>query len=201
MSVIRLSRADQPELIALLRAAFYDYPVMRFVLKSAGEEYDRQLDALIEFFCAIRFVRDFPALGIRESGQLVAAALLNDPTPEPRPLPQAELERMKSIVGPEAEARLVQYETKSSIPEPSAPHHLLGMIGVHPEHRGKRYGGALMDAARELANSHPTSCGVYLHTEDPANVPFYQRFGYQLVGEVDVDELHSWCFFLPLKAL
>jgi GNAT superfamily N-acetyltransferase len=200
MNVAKLTRADQPELIAMLRAAFYDYPVMRFVLqKSTANEYERHLDALIEFFCAIRFVRNFPALGIRSNGQIVAAALMNEPTSGPRPLPMSELERLRSIIGEEADGRLVQYETQSSIPEPAAPHHLLGMIGVHPAHRGKRYAGVLLQAVQEIAVKDPSSTGVFLNTEDPANVPFYEHFGYQVIGEVDIGNLHSWCFFLPVR--
>lgn len=200
MNVVNLTRADQPELIAMLRAAFYDYPVMRFVLQhSTGNDYERHLDALIEFFCAIRFARSFPALGIRTNGELVAAALVNEPTPEPRPLPVLELEQLKSVIGEEADERLVQYETQSSIPEPAAPHHLLGMIGVHPAHRGKRYAGVLLKAVEEIAVNDSNSAGVFLNTEDPANVPFYEHFGYQVIGEVDIGNLHSWCLFLPVR--
>jgi hypothetical protein len=37
---------------------------------------------------------------------------------------------------------------------------------------------------------------VTLTTEDPVNVPLYQRFGYRILGHVEVGaDLESWGFF------
>lgn len=198
MNVLSLTREDQPELASMLCAAFYDYPVMRFVLQSTPE-YDRHLAALMEFYSSIRFVQNYPVAGIKTGGHLVAAALINEPTKEPRPLPQQELLRLKSVIGQDAFARLIQYETESSMPEPAAPHHLLGIIGVHPDHRGKGYAAALLHATKEMALQHPDSTGVFLNTEHAENVAFYQHFGYTLIAELDIATLHSWCFFLPVR--
>ena len=56
-----------------------------------------------------------------------------------------------------------------------------------------------MNFVKEIASKNPESNGVCLSTEIPSNVPFYERFGYRVISEADVGELHSWCMYLQLK--
>ena len=67
MKVERLNRADKEEAVCVLASAFYEYPVMRYVLKSAGEKYESDLKALMGFFCESRLTRNFPLLGISDN--------------------------------------------------------------------------------------------------------------------------------------
>jgi GNAT superfamily N-acetyltransferase len=200
MKIERLTREHKAEVVSVLSAAFHDYPVMRFVLKSTGTNYEKDLNALVGFFCEVRLTRDWPVLGIRaEDGSLVAAALVNDVLLNPLPLPEQPLQRLKETIGDDAYQRLVAYELQSSIGEPKVLHHFLGMIGVHPNFQKKGYAAALMNFVKEIASKNPESNGVCLSTEIPGNVPFYERFGYRVISEADVGELHSWCMFLQLK--
>lgn len=199
MKVQRLTREKRSEIISVLSASFHDYPVMRFVLRTSGEEYERQLEALIGFFCDIRFVRDWPVLAVLESDGFAAVALINDPVAEPAPLPREQLRQVRAKIGEDAFRRLVAYEKKSSESEPTDPHYFLGMIGVRPDHQGKGYAGVLLNSVREMSEAHPRSGGICLSTETPANVPLYERFGYRVISETDIEELHSWCMFLPTR--
>lgn len=200
MKIERLTREHKAEVVSVLSAAFHDYPVMRFVLKSTGANYENDLKALVGFFCEVRLTRNWPVLGIRaEDGSLVAAALVNDVLLNPLPLPEQPLQRLKETIGDDAYQRLVAYELQSSIGEPKVLHHFLGMIGVHPNFQKKGYAAALMNFVKEIASKNPESNGVCLSTEIPSNVPFYERFGYRVISEADVGELHSWCMFLQLK--
>ncbi len=135
MRVQRLSPEDKEEAVAVLMAAFHEYPVMRYVLHTTGNEYEVQLKALIGFFCEIRFLRNWPVLGIRENGPLFAAAVINEPVHEPLPPPSEPWRQLRSIIGDAAYERLVLYEEKSSEYEPKIPHHFLGMI----DHRSCAY--------------------------------------------------------------
>jgi GNAT superfamily N-acetyltransferase len=200
MRVEKLSRANKEEVVAVLCQAFHDYPVMRFVLKSSGNNYDKDLTALIGFFCESRLIRNFPVLGIRdENGWLIGAALANDAVRHPLPLPEEPLQQLRKSIGKEAFARLVAYEDQSSKGEPTTMHHFLGMIGILPSYQGKGYAKHLMDAVKEIALANPESTGICLSTELPENVPMYERFGYRVISEADVGELHCWCMFLLLK--
>lgn len=200
MIIERLTREHKPEVVAVLSAAFHDYPVMRFVLKSTGADYEKDLKALVGFFCEVRLTRNWPVLGIRaEDGSLAAAALVNDVLLNPLPLPEQPLQQLKETIGDEAYQRLVAYELQSSIGEPKVLHHFLGMIGVHPDYQKKGYAAALMNYVKDIASKNPESNGVCLSTEIPWNVRFYEHHGYRVISEADVGELHSWCMFLKLK--
>jgi GNAT superfamily N-acetyltransferase len=200
MKIERLSREHKSEVVSVLSAAFHEYPVMRFVLKSTGADYEKDLTALVGFFCEVRLTRDWPVLGIRaDDGSLAAAALVNDLLLNPLPLPEQPLQELKQTIGDEAYERLVAYEHQSSIGEPKVLHHFLGMIGVHPHYQKKGYAAALMNFVKEIASKNPQSIGVCLSTEIPWNVRFYEHHGYRVISEADVGELHSWCMFLQLK--
>lgn len=197
MRIQRLSRKQKPEAVSVLTAAFHDYPVMRFVLRTSGDEYEKQLEALIDFFCEVRYARNWPILGIQEDDIWAAVLLVNEPVHERRPMPRSELLRLKENIGGAAFRRLVSYEQESSRDEPTTPHHFLGMIGVRPELQGKGYARALLEKVKEMSQKDPTSMGVFLNTESADNIPLYERFGYKIIAEVDIDDLHSWCMFLP----
>ena len=197
MNIHNLTRAQKADAVETLAAAFHDYPVMRFVLKTYGAEYETELRALVGFFCEARFAKDGAVLGIRSGDSFAAIALVDEAIQKPWPAMKSELIRLKNEIGHEAFSRLELYERLSSGLEPQDPHYFLGMIGVLPEHHGKGYGRALLDRVKEMSVADPRSAGVCLSTENPNNVPLYERFGYRIIGEVDIEEMHSWCMFLP----
>jgi GNAT superfamily N-acetyltransferase len=199
MKVERLSREHKDEVIQTLMAAFHNYPVMKFVLGEQNPEYEYNLKELIGFYCELRLTRNWPLLGVRTANRLVATALVNDPVETPLPLPQELLDRLLKVIGESAFERLELYEKISAEGEPKFPHHFLGMIGAHPEHQGKGYAAALLREVNKMSVQDPKSRGVCLSTEDPGNVQIYQHFGYQVIAEADVGEMHSWCMFCPTK--
>jgi ribosomal protein S18 acetylase RimI-like enzyme len=67
---------------------------------------------------------------------------------------------------------------------PQEPHWFLPFIGVDPFQQGKGCGGALMqhalvpcDRDRKLA---------YLESSNPKNIPLYERYGFELLGTIQV---------------
>lgn len=67
---------------------------------------------------------------------------------------------------------------------PKEPHWYLAVLGIDPTHQGEGIGSALV---RHVLDD-PANVGepAYLETETPANVPFYERHGFRVVGELDV---------------
>lgn len=197
MQVERLTPDTKPEVMNVLAEAFRDYPVMRFILKTEGPHYDSQLNSVVSFYCEKRFAGGGHVLGVREGERLAGVVLVDEAIQKPWEEREAALLRLKEEIGEAAFARLELYETMSSKAEPDVPHYFLGMIGVRPEHQGKGYSRILMERVAELSTRDPRSTGVCLSTELPSNVALYERFGYAIISEVDLGELHSWCMFLP----
>lgn len=62
------------------------------------------------------------------------------------------------------------------------PHWYLPMIGVDPAQQGKGIGSALLRHA--LAQVDELCLPAYLEASNPANVPLYQRHGFEVLGEI-----------------
>jgi ribosomal protein S18 acetylase RimI-like enzyme len=62
---------------------------------------------------------------------------------------------------------------------PTEPHWYLVVLGVRPSHQGHGHGSRLVAAGLHHADRDGTAS--YLEASDPANVAFYQRFGFAVV--------------------
>jgi ribosomal protein S18 acetylase RimI-like enzyme len=60
-------------------------------------------------------------------------------------------------------------------------HHYVYMLATHPDRQGQGLGSALLAAfARDAAGAE-----CYLETDDPKNLPFYERRGYSVVHQAE----------------
>jgi len=197
MEVVNLYKENAAEVTDVLSEAFYDYPVMRYVL-GEKEGYYNRLRKLVNFFVSARALRKEPMFGIYNSdNKLIAAAVVTLPGDIPVP---EELKRRREILwnelGTNEEIRYKNYGDTAFSLLPKEPHHHLNMIGVRNFYQGKGLARQLITAVEELVSDHPTSLGVSLNTEVESNVNFYLHLGYKLVGQTNVDnKFETWGFF------
>lgn len=203
MAVSILSSAQTHDIVTVLSDAFYDYPVMRYVL---GPEppYDERLRTLVGLFVSGRVFRNDPLLGVYDdAGDLVAAATMTLPgNPNTPPALIAHREAVWGELGREARSR---YEAFASATEQSAVsghHHHLNMIGARRSHQGRGLARPLLEAAHDLSAADPRSTGISLSTELPRNLSLYEHFGYRIQGHTRVSEtLETWSLFRPVGYL
>lgn len=69
---------------------------------------------------------------------------------------------------------------------PTEPHWYLPLIGVEPTKQGRGYGSALLRHALEHIDRERRI--AYLESTNPANVPLYQRHGFEVVGTIQVGD-------------
>lgn len=196
--ILNFSKADRAEIGAVLCSAFRDYPVMRYVLAGSADRYDAHLARLIGYYVDSRLLRDWPVIGIRVQGEIVAVAMGNEPVAKPAPdeLKRAYA-RLREVLGEDAFERLDAFEKVSDRNEPKYPHYFLGMIGVKPACQGKGHAAALIEEFCSLSAADRHSQAVVLSTEDPNNLPFYEKMGFRIVADAEVGELHTWCLAMP----
>jgi GNAT superfamily N-acetyltransferase len=187
MDVLNLSKENIPEITSVLCEAFYNYPVMKYVL-GEKEDYDKRLCKMVTFFVSARALRKEPLLGIYNSdNKLVAAAAVTLPGDIPSPPDLLKLrDELWAALGSEEKARYENYGSVASALLPKEPHHHLNMIGVRNDYQGKGLARQLINRVEELVSEHPTSTGVSLNTEVEANVNFYLHLGYDLLGKATV---------------
>jgi ribosomal protein S18 acetylase RimI-like enzyme len=66
----------------------------------------------------------------------------------------------------------------------SGDHWYLLALAVHPRHQGHGWGSQLV--RHGLARAQSRNLPSYLETTNPRNIAFYQRHGFELVGEQPV---------------
>lgn len=196
ISIRRLSRHEKPVAVDILARAFFNYQVMRYVLKDAADQFSERHQALIAFFCETRLSRDWPLLGLFDNDRLLAVAGVNEPKDKPWPPSLEKIYReLGELIGPAAMERLENFEKFSANLEPPPPYYFLGIIGVDPDCQGGGYGTTLIRHVQQMSLDNPISTGVCLSTESADNVPFYENLGFEILGEADIEELHTWCLF------
>lgn len=79
MKVVNLYKQNMSEVTDVPCEAFYNYPVMKYVL-GEKKDYDTRLRKAVTFFVSARALRNEPLLGVYNSeNKLVAAATVTLP--------------------------------------------------------------------------------------------------------------------------
>jgi len=68
---------------------------------------------------------------------------------------------------------------------PHTPHWYLAFVGTRPEGRGRGLASRLIAVVTDRCDAE--GIPAYLESSDPANVPLYERHGFAVTGEVDIE--------------
>ena len=179
-------KADIPALARVLARAFYDDPVMAWVQPDAA----RRKAALPGLFSALTRHHFLAGRGteVAVSPDGIAAAALWDPPGGWQQSPREQLAMLPGVIrsfrGRLAAGRIVTDLMKENHPE--EPHWYLGIIGSDPTVRGGGFGHALMDSRLDRCDAEYAP--AYLESSNPDNIPYYQRFGFEVTGELALPE-------------
>jgi ribosomal protein S18 acetylase RimI-like enzyme len=73
--------------------------------------------------------------------------------------------------------------TKFEKARPKRPHWYLTLLGTDPSVQGQGVGGALIEPILRCCDRD--GIAAYLESSNPENVSWYQRFGFEVTGEID----------------
>ncbi len=82
--------------------------------------------------------------------------------------------------------------------DPKKPHWHLDPLGVAPEFQGKGIGSKMMHFYCEIIDKKGIE--AYHETDRPENVPFYERFGFKVVGEEIINGAKNWYLLRPARS-
>lgn len=189
------------EAAELLAAAFFDDPAFQWALP-APDDRRSGLRWLYRRLVALD-ARIGEAIAAFEDDALAGVALWLPPARSPgvADLARAGLFATPLALGPRATARLVQALVAMELDKRNRfgrdPHALLDVLGVAPARQGRGVGRALL--AERLAGAlRETPCALF--TTKPANVEFYRRSGFGVVGETvvgGIDGFVLWTMARP----
>jgi GNAT superfamily N-acetyltransferase len=168
---------DERNLIAgILTLAFATDPPTRYVWPTAAE-YLQHFPTFISAFGGPAF--DLGTASIEDGG---AAALWLPPGAESHAEALADL--VRASVSPEKRAEAAETFTQMRSYYPATPHWHLALLGVDPQRQGDGLGSRLLQ--RTLSRLDAQGALAYLENSNPRNLAFYERHGFEVVGEIQV---------------
>ena len=166
---------DRERAIAALVTAFASDPFIRWMFPDA-QQYLTYFPQVLKFFGG----RAFDNASAYRSEDFGATALWLPPgvSPDEEALGAVMEEGVEGVLQSEVFAVLEQVGRS----HPEAEHWYLPAIGVDPRLQGRGYGSALLALGLEVCDRDHVA--AYLEATNPANVPLYQRFGFEVVGAI-----------------
>ncbi|HEX7323648.1 MAG TPA: GNAT family N-acetyltransferase [Mycobacterium sp.] len=165
-----------------LGRAFHDDPVWTWLLPDDKSRVAR----MTAFFAAATRHQHLAGGGVEVScdGPVIGAAALWDPPGRWKPSRWAQLRMLPGVIrgfGLRSMAARAVEEMMNAV-HPEEPHWYLAVLGSDPMVRGKGFGQAVMRARLDRCDAE--YCPAYLESSKLANVPYYQRFGFEVIGEI-----------------
>ena len=178
------TRRDLGALSRTLGRAFYDDPVMTWMLP----DDDARRRKLHKLFASLTRYHHLARGGVEVApdGDGIGGAALWDPPGQWRTSRLSELRAIPGLFlafGSSLQKGLVVEEMMKEV-HPEEPHWYLAIIGSDPNVRGKGFGQVLMRSRLDRCDAEHAP--AYLESSNPDNVPYYQRFGFEVTGEITV---------------
>lgn len=175
-------KADVRELSRTLGRAFHTDPVMTWLFPDGASRRTN----LPRLFATLTGRHHLAGGGVEvaaEHGTIGAAALWDPPG-------RWKNTRLESLVAVPALIRMfgprltLAFEVGATMERqhPEEPHWYLAILGSDPTVRGGGFGQALMRSRLDRCDAE--HCPCYLESSNPDNVPYYQRFGFEVTGEI-----------------
>jgi ribosomal protein S18 acetylase RimI-like enzyme len=181
--------ADRERVLGSLVAAFAADPVLRHLFPD-DDTYPRYAAA---FFGRL-FDKRVATRTVWTIGPGLSVAMWDTPANgavDPDPPGGDPLDDLPA----DARARVDAYDDTVHSALPDHPFWYLGVLGTHPDHKGNRWGRALIaDGLRRAADD---GLPAVLETSNPGNVGVYRRAGFEVVGELTAGPLRVWVMERP----
>lgn len=173
-----INSEDTDKTLATLTAAFIADPLFRWVYPNA-ENYLEAFPQLIRAYCASGITNGTafsdPAFG----GACIWLSPGNDPDDE------AAGAVCEATIQPDRLADFVGIMEEMDRYHPhDEPIWYLPVIGVDAAGQGKGLGSALMKHALQICDEQETR--AYLESSNPANISLYERYGFEILGRIEV---------------
>jgi ribosomal protein S18 acetylase RimI-like enzyme len=186
--IARMQRGEEGAVIATLARAFHDDPLFNFLVPDLLSQGRANLTFMHSL---VADARGFGEIWVAKAGAKVAgAAVWLPPGAYPRGARRETLGVLRDLRSvPRLGSRLfvsirLQNEIQRAHHRVKEPHWYLSLLGADPACQRSGAGTALLAPILERADAGATP--VYLETQKEENVPWYHRFGFEVVEELRV---------------
>jgi ribosomal protein S18 acetylase RimI-like enzyme len=137
-----------------------------------------------------------PVLGVTDNGNVIGAAVVEGAASsafrESVLASLGQAPQMVAALGWNGTLRAIRLGDELFRNRPPEPHIYLNLLGVDPDYQRRHAGITMLDCLRDLAALRSDIAGVYLETATPANVAYYTRAGYEVIGEIRPLGVRIW---------
>ena len=106
---------------------------------------------------------------------------------------------LESTIEPERVGVVFEFMEQVGVSHPEIDHWHLPIIGVDPSRQGVGLGSLLL--AHTLAMVDRDGRAAYLESSNPRNVPLYERFGFEVIAEIQAgDSPTIWPMLRPSRS-
>jgi GNAT superfamily N-acetyltransferase len=188
---------DRGAVVQTIVRAFTEDPLVRWFFPDDAA-YERRASAFFGYLFDIRVVHGV----IHVAGDCAAASLWNRPG---EGMPQPEQDQLWATdvepgAGPGELDRLDAMEDAVVALRPAGPHWYLGVLATDPSRRGEGLARAVLQPVLERADAD--GIPALLETGTPENLPFYARFGFDVLADARVSGGPPlWAMWRPPQAV
>jgi GNAT superfamily N-acetyltransferase len=168
--------------VDILADAFADDPVMAWVFP---EWNDLILPAFFNVFVGAGLLAHGATFLAGEAGAVWVPPGASDVTAAPG-FEQTFVAALAGAGAADALDRLLVLGERTGAVHPREPHYYLAFLGTRRSAQGRGAGSQLL--RRTLSLVDRASQPAYLEASNPAGVPFYERFGFQVMGRIDLSD-------------
>ncbi len=194
--VVRLESGAFAEAKAILYRAYKNEPTFKYLFDHSRSGYDQRVRATIRELLNLHFSKGQDVIGLALDNNLIAIALVGSPDIRMNLTSQINWRlRMMLTAGMDCTWRYIDYHKQIHECLPKDQHHELPLMGVDSKFRNLGYGKQLMYAIEKICAENPRSVGIGLDTGNTRYLKFYQRLGYEIIGEVTLGDVTESILF------
>jgi ribosomal protein S18 acetylase RimI-like enzyme len=180
---------EVPEAVGVLARGMRDNPLH---VAAYGEDPERRLRCHARLMRGVfrAFPAQQPICAVRDGTLVGVTGVAPAGTCQPTAAQRVRLLPDVVALGPRTAARVGRWISSWAKHDPDEPHVHLGPLAVDAHLQGQGIGSLIMqEHCRRLDADRAVG---YLETDKPENVRFYERFGFQVVGEEPVLGVPNW---------
>ena len=188
--VVRLDVGALSEAKAILYRAYRNEPTFKYLFEGNRFGYDQRVRATIRELLNLHFSTYQDVIGLTLDNHLIAVALVGSPDVRLNLSSQVKWRlRMMLTAGLDCTWRYIDYHQQIHQCLPKAQYHELPLVGVDTKYRNMGYGKQLMLAIENICFENPRSVGIGLDTGNSRYLRFYQKLGYNIIGQIKFGEV------------
>jgi ribosomal protein S18 acetylase RimI-like enzyme len=192
------------EAAAVLARAFVNDPLVAAIVGADASEQDRirRMIGLFGVMLTEQRHHGQPTVGVLDNGRVAGAAIIEQVAHASSSVGTilsgiTQLPALMSALGFDGLRRAISALDALLKNRPPEPHLYLNVLGVDPPFQRRHFGIAILDYLRDQTRQRPDLAGVYLETATEANVAYYTRCGYRVIGEFAPIGVRMWRMMQP----